>query len=281
MIRLGKTITKYKSSSLLILLISISLILMSISSGRYNFSPKKIGNSVFAVFQIAVNSTSNFITDTLNSISELKKLKTEHDALLEMIQKYQLKERGFIELKQENLRLKKQLDFKISSDYILKSAEIIANEPGNVFSSIVINRGTSHGVKNNMTVIAYQNGFQGLVGKIIEEGPLTSKILPISDNLSYVAARMQESRYEGLINGLGHIHGSLVMNYVNKNAFKSLKEGDLVITSGMQSIYPRGIYIGRIRGIDIPEWQTSLVLEIEPVIDFSRLEYVFILTGEK
>ena len=281
MINFGKTITRYKSGSLLILLLIISLVLMSVSTGRYNFSPKIIGNSVFSVFQITVNRTSNFVTDTLNSISELNKLKSEHDSLLETVQEYQLRERDFIELKQENIRLKKQLDFSISSDYIFQSAEIIAHEPGNIFTSIVINRGTSHGVKNNMPVIAYQNGFQGLVGKIIEAGPLTSKIMPVFDNTSYVAARMQESRYEGLINGLGNKHGFLLMNYVKKNAFKSLKEGDLVITSGMQSIYPRGIYIGRIRGIDIPEWQTSLVLEIEPVIDFSRLEYVFILTGER
>lgn len=281
MIRLGKTITRYKSSSLLILLIIISLVLMSVSSGRYSFSPKRIGISIFSVFQIAVNSTSNFVTDTLNSIGELKKLKREHDSLLEKILEYQIRDRDYIELKQENFRLKKQLDFKTSSEYIFKSAEIIAQEPGNIFTTIVVNRGTSHGVEDNMPVIAYQYGFQGLVGKIIEAGPLTSKILPIFDNTSYVAARMLESRYEGLINGLGNKNGSLLMNYVTKNAFKSLKEGDLVITSGMQSIYPRGLYIGRIRGIDIPEWQTSLVLEIEPVIDFSRLEYVLILAGEK
>lgn len=281
MIRLGKNITRYKSSSLLILLIIISLVLMTISSGRYNFSPKRIGNSVFSVFQIAVNSTSNFVTDTLNSIGELKKLKTEHDSLLEKILEYQIRDRDYIEVKQENFRLKKQLNFKTSSEYIFKSAEIIAQEPGNIFTAIVVNRGTSHGVENNMPVIAYQYGYQGLVGKIIEAGPLTSKILPVFDNTSYVAARMLESRYDGLINGLGNKNGSLLMNYVTKNAFKSLKEGDLVITSGMQSIYPRGLYIGRIRGIDIPEWQTSLVLEIEPVIDFSRLEYVLILAGEK
>ncbi len=49
----------------------------------------------------------------------------------------------------------------------------------------------------------------------------------------------------------------------------------------MQSIYPAGLFIGRIREITNPEWQTSLVLGIEPVIDFSKIEYVFILTGEK
>lgn len=281
MIRIGKTITKHKSSSLLLLLITISIALLSYSSGKYNFSPKIIGNSVFSVFQIAVNSTSNFVTNTLNSIGELKKLRAEHDYLLEKIMEYQIRDRDYIEVKQENDRLKLQLDFKLSSEYRFKAAEIIAQEPGNIFNTIVINRGTSQGVENNMPVIAYQYGYQGLVGKIIEAGPFTSKILPIFDNTCYVAARLMETRYEGLINGSGNRNGSLLMNYVTKNAFKSLKEGDLVVTSGMQSIYPPGLYIGRIREIDNPEWQTSLVLGIEPVIDFSRIEYVLILTGEK
>ena len=281
MIRLGKNISKHKSSSLLLLLITISFVLLSYSSGKYNFSPKIIGNSVFSIFQIAVNRTSYFVSNTINSIGELKKLRSEHDFLLEKIMEYQIRDRDYIEVKQENDRLKIQLDFKISSEYIFKAAEIIAQEPGNIFNSIVINRGTSHGVENNMPVIAYQYGYQGLVGKVIEAGPFTSKILPIFDNTSYVAVRLMESRYEGLINGSGNRNGSLLMNYVTKNAFKSLKKGDLVITSGMQSIYPSGLYIGRIREIDNPEWQTSLVLGIEPVIDFSRIEYVLILTGEK
>lgn len=281
MIRFREFVIRHKSGSLLILIIIISFVLMSVSSGKHNFMPKRIGTDVFSVFQIAVKSTSNFFTDTINSINELKKLKSEHDLLLKEVHEYQVLERDIIELKQENFRLKKQLDFKTSSDYNIVPAEIIAQEPGNIFNSIIINKGTHHGVKNDMPVIAYQDGFQGLVGKVLEAGTLTSKIMPIFDNSSYVASRMLQNRYEGLMNGSGDKYSTILMHYVTKNAIKSLKEGDLVITSGMQSIYPRGIYIGRIRDIDIPEWQTSLVLEIEPVIDFSRLEYVFVLTGDK
>ncbi len=281
MTELRKTVTKYKSILLLVLLIVISLFLMGYSSDKYNFLPKKIGNSIFSVFQIAVDSTSNFVTDKVDSVGELKKLRSEHGILLEKILEYQIRDRDYIEVKQENIRLKKQLDFKISSEYIFKSAEIIAQEPGNIFKTIVINRGTADGIKNNMPVIAYQYGYQGLVGKIIETSPLTSRILPIFDNTSYIAARLLETRYEGLINGSGNKNDLLLMNYVTKNALKSLRDGDLVVTSGMQSIYPRGLYIGRIRGIDSPEWKTSLILKIEPVIDFSRIEYVLVLTGEK
>ncbi len=281
MFKIGKIISKYKNASLLILLIFISLFSITLSTGQSNFSPKKIGNSIFSILQIAVNSTGNFITGTFNSIGELKKLKEEQQILLLKVQKYQIRDRDFLEINQENKRLKEQLDFKDSSDFTLISAEIIAHNPGNIFTSFVIDKGTLQGVERNMPVLAFQDGFQGLVGKIMETSLLTSKISLIIDNTSYVAAKLLESRYNGLTNGLGSINGNLLMNYVSKNAYNSIKEGDLVISSGMKSIYPGGIYIGRVRNIEVPEWQTSLVLEIEPIIDFSKLEYVLILSGEE
>jgi rod shape-determining protein MreC len=280
MFNFGKIINKYKSGSLLLLLVSISLLFISFSTGMNNFSPKRMGSSLFSIFQITINSTGHLIKNTFNSIGELKELKKEQELLLLKVKEYRIRDRNFLELKKENSRLREQLNFKKLSDFSFESAEIVAQDPGNIFSSLIINKGTLHGIEPNMPVLAYQDGFQGLVGKVIETSSFTSKILIIVDNTSYIAARIQESRYDGLINGLGNSSGSLVMNYVSKNASRTMKEGDLVISSGMQSIYPRGIYIGRVRNIEIPEWQTSLVLEIEPVIDFSRLEYVLILTGE-
>ena len=276
----GKITSKYKSSSLLILLILLSLILISFSTGTNDFSLKRIGTSIFSVFQISINSTNHFINDTFNSIGELKKLKNEQEYLIKKNQEYQVREREFLELKQENIRLRKQMDFIKSSESIFKSAEIIAKDPGNVFTTFVINKGTTHGIESNMPVLAYQDGFQGLVGKVVETSPYTSKIILIIDDFSFVAGRLLESRYEGLINGLGTKNGNLVMNYISKNAFNTISQGDLVVSSGMQSLYPEGIYIGRIRDIIVPEWQTSLVLEIEPIINFTKLEYVLILTGE-
>jgi len=281
MFNFGKIIVKYKSASLLLLLVSLSVISISLSTGQVNFSPKRMGSSVFSLFQITINSTTGFISNTFISIGELKILKIKQESLLLQVQKYQLRDRNFLELKQENTRLKEQLDFKTSSDFLFVAAEIIAKDPGNIFLSYVLDKGSSDGIEVNMPVLAFQDGFQGLVGKVIETSLLTSKIILIIDNTSYVASRLLESRYDGLTHGLGTSTSNIEMNYVGKTALKSIKEGDLIISSGMQSIYPRGIYIGRIRNIEVPEWKTSLVLEIEPVIDFKKLEYVLILTGEK
>ena len=281
MFRVGRSIQKYKNSTTLLLLLCLSLILMTVSSGRYDISPKKLGTSFFSIFQISASRASNYISDTINSINELKELKTEHDILLEKLKIYQRRERDFLELKEENTRLKRQLELIQTSDFKFESARVIAHEPGNIFNSFVIDKGSTNGIEKNMPVIAYQDGFQGLVGKIIEVSMFTSRIIPLIDNSSFVAARLLDTRYEGLLNGDPDVQNSLIMNYVSKNAVKFLNEGDLVISSGLQSIYPDGIYIGRIRGIKVPEWQTSLVLNIEPIINFSKLEYLLVLTGEK
>jgi hypothetical protein len=67
------------------------------------------------------------------------------------------------------------------------------------------------------------------------------------------------------------------MRYVKKIAIDAFGYGDLVVTAGLGGIYPKGINIGRVRIIRARDYETSLELEIEPIIDFSRLEYVFVL----
>ena len=177
MLRLGKTITKYIGSSLLFLLILISLFSISISICINNFSFKRLGSSVFSIFQISVNSSANFISNTFNSIGELQKLKEEQVILIKKVQEYQIRDRSFLELKQENEKLRKQLDFQIISEHKFISAEIIAQNPDNIFTSFVVNKGTTHGIEKHMPVLAYHDGFQGLVGKVLESSLYTSKIM--------------------------------------------------------------------------------------------------------
>jgi rod shape-determining protein MreC len=87
---------------------------------------------------------------------------------------------------------------------------------------------------------------------------------------------MERSRYEGLAMGSGSDELPLVVQYVKKRAREEIQFGDLVITSGLQSLYPPGIKVGRVSKFGFLIILTSMELEIEPIIDFSRLEFVFI-----
>ncbi len=278
--RFNNFFRKQSSFSILIAIVLLSLISISFSEKQTGFDIKRTGTAFFSFFQIGFARTTGFVNDTINSIGELRKLKSEYDSLRSKVSDYQVLQRDIIKLKQENKALKEQLNFSRTIDLKYKSAQIIAQEPGKLFKTLVIDAGTSKGIKKNMPVIAFQDGVQGLVGRIIEVTAYTSKILPVFDKNSYVGARMQKVRYEGLVNGDGNKYGYLTMSYVKKSAKEYIKFGDVVVTSGMRSVYPKGINIGRVREMDTSEWQPSLQLKVEPVIDFSRLEYVFVVTGE-
>ena len=274
---IGKFFNKHKTGSILFGLILFSTVLISFSSNSVSFKPKEVGQSFFSFFQIVFSEIGDFFSDTVNSISELRRLKDQYTEVRDKLENYKMVERDLVELRAENRTLREQLNFTQSHSYNYISAEIIAKDPGNMFNTITVNKGEAHGIKINMAVIAIQDGYQGLVGKVVEVGYLTAKILPLYDNFCYVTGRLQESRYEGLINGSGDNREILIMRYIKKRAKDEIKYGDIVVTSGMGLIYPKGIIIGRIRNIGAPEWETSLILDIEPAIDFSRLEYLFIL----
>ncbi|MBN2050057.1 MAG: rod shape-determining protein MreC [Spirochaetales bacterium] len=277
MIRISSFIKKHKKWSLLFSLLLLSILLMSFSTHTVVLKPKQFGFSVVSIFQSGVSAVGSFISDTVNSVGELRQLKREYNDLQSKMTQYQELERDYLQISKENAKLREQLGFSPSPSFERIPAEIIAKDPGNEFSTIVINKGRRHGIRRDMTVIAFQDGFQGLIGKVIETGAVTSIVRPLYDESSYVAARLQDTGYEGLIRGRGNQNTNLIMEYVKKRAKEEIQYGDLVISSGMQSMYPKGIYIGRVRAMNAKEWESSLELEVEPVMDFSRLEYVYVL----
>jgi rod shape-determining protein MreC len=141
----------------------------------------------------------------------------------------------------------------------------------------VINKGTVHGIKNNMPVIAFQNGMQALVGKVIQTAHLESLVMPLYDQRCFVSSRLARERYEGIVGGQGSPAFPLLMRSLTKRAREYVNIGDIIVTSGMGGVYPSDIIIGRVSKILFPEYETSLELEIESAIDFSRLEYVFVI----
>ena len=80
-----------------------------------------------------------------------------------------------------------------------------------------------------------------------------------------------------MVQGGGDSLSYLTMTSIPKSARERIDVGDLVVSSGLSSVYPKDIYLGRVRRIGAKAWEASLVLDLEPIVDFSRLEYVFVL----
>jgi rod shape-determining protein MreC len=255
-----------------------SFITLMISTQSLTGISKQLGLSVVSFFQHGFSTVGSLVSDTIYSIAELQRLEDSHRALLTQVESLGRMEREFTDLKQENDRLRQLLQLSSETSHSLVAARIVAKDPGNLYSTFILDKGAAHGIRKNQAVIAYQDGLEGLVGRIIEVSRSSCLVIPIFDSASYIGVRMDRSRYEGLAIGSGSDELPLVVQYVKKRARDEIQFGDLVITSGLQSLYPAGIKVGRVSKLRILDYLASMELEIEPIIDFSRLEFVFVIS---
>jgi len=238
---------------------------------------KSLGLTMFSGIRGGINEISSTVSQTVLSVQELSSLRREHIELVERLARYAQLERTSVEIIQENIRLREQLGFSQSLRHRHIPARLIGRDPNNLFSAFVINKGTRAGVEVNMPVIAFHGGTQGLVGKVIHSGAFESLVMPLYDARCFVASRLAESRYEGIVEGRGNPRSSLLMRYIIGRARDAISVGDMVVTSGMGGIYPPGINIGRVIRIHYEETELSMEIELEPVVDFFRVEYVFVI----
>ncbi len=174
------------------------------------------------------------------------------------------------ELRHENTRLNTILNGISSQGFTGVVGTVIGYDPTGWVQSIIVNRGTADGVREHQPVIFGD----GVVGQVVSAAPLTSQVLLIIDHASGVDAIVQRNRARGVLTGAG-LYGC-------KLQYVELKEqvaiGDLVITSGLDGIYPKGLSLGHISKVNKDTLFYSL--ELTPQVNFSRLESVFIVTGQ-
>jgi rod shape-determining protein MreC len=176
-----------------------------------------------------------------------------------------------IENRYENERLRKMLGFDLMLPYELKPAEVIAYSPTARFKSILINAGTGKGIDRNMPVISPS----GVVGKTVSAENNSAVVQLLFDPSCKVAARLQNSRAQGIVAFLG---GHL-LSLTNVPADQIVSVGDSVISSGLGGIFPEGLYIGRITDTRVKEGEMFYQIDIEPGANFSLLEEVFVITS--
>ncbi|MCL2265678.1 MAG: rod shape-determining protein MreC [Treponema sp.] len=263
-----------------VLLVIVSTVLLLLSTRDFIFGVKNVGLSFFSGIRGGIYEVTSFVSRTVLSISELATLRQEHASLLRQLDRFEELERSNAEIYQENIRLKEQLDFARTIRYRRIPAQISGRDPDNLFSALVVNKGSVSGVSNNMAVVAWQSGTQALVGKVIQTGAFESLVMPVFDNNAQVSARLSVSRFEGITEGQGSWDNPLLMRFVPRRAREEINTGDIIITSGMGGVFPPGINIGRVSGVNTLEYETTLEIEVVPMIDFSRLEYVFIIEAE-
>ena len=198
----------------------------------------------------------------------LQQVQQENSALRQELQTLQVRlqqERAEAQ-RTDNLRQLLELRERATLDTV--AAEVIAGAASPDFKTVTIDKGSSDALETDMAVIAPA----GVVGRIILPSRRASKVQLLIDRNAAAGALIERTRVQGIVVGIGD--GMLHMQYVPGTA--DVKTGDLVVTSGIDGIFPKGFVIGTIdhavRGAG-----AYLEILIRPAVDFSRLEEVLIV----
>jgi rod shape-determining protein MreC len=173
------------------------------------------------------------------------------------------------EIELENQRLRRLLEFRPRVRDEVVAARVIGRDALGASRSFVIDRGTSDGVERGAAVLAPE----GVVGHVFLAGRRAARVLLITDHNSGVDAVVQRTRARGIVEG--RIGGGCGLKFVKRT--ESLEPGDLVITSGVDGIFPKGLPIGRISTIDKRGPGLFQYAFVEPTVDFDVLEEVLVV----
>lgn len=204
---------------------------------------------------------------SVNALAEIGRLRDENSQLREALAQQPGLQAQIGELKAENGQLRQQLGLAQRSPLHYLSASVIGRSTDNWFDTITINRGTSSGLTRDMAVVTEQ----GLVGRIFRVTDRTATVMLITDRDSGVGALVAESRDVGVLQGQGQ--SGLKMQFFNPNA--QVSEGDSILTSGLNSVFPKGIPIGRVMQVTGANLSKQAV--IQPAVDFQHLERVLVV----
>lgn len=155
------------------------------------------------------------------------------------------------------------------SSYV--AADVIGRDPSPFLHYIIINRGSNDGLQRGMPVITEQ----GLVGRVDAVIADAARVQLITDPLSAINVRLQNSDVDAILSG--SVTGDLSLNLIPQDV--TIEEGDLVLTSGLGGGYPTDQIIGQVTNIRKREADLFQQASVQPVVDFSRLSIVLIITN--
>ena len=220
--------------------------------------------SVFFIFTAGVRETTSEYLNLLN----IKKMNSElrlKNAQLEVHQS------RFEEVLLENQRLKKLLEFKESNKMQLIAAQVVGGDLFKDHKTLTINKGTEHGLKSGMGVVT----LQGVIGYVFRPERWTSQIMLIEDRYSVVDAVVQRTRAHGIVEGKGH--SGCALKYVERS--EDVQIGDVVVTGGLDNIFPKGFPVAVVRNVESKRSSVSLKVDLDPVVDPAKVEEVFVISN--
>jgi len=267
---MARLLAERKPYLLLLILLTFNLALMSSrikSAGQRSILEEAI-LGVVSPFLKAASWVGQGVSGTWSEYVDLRGVRRENQRLSERVDALALKAQEAEEERQELGRLRELLDLRDSVPWTTLAARVIARGVDGSARTVTLDRGSHDGVRLNQPVLTPR----GIVGRVIETAPGTSKVQTVLDPNSGAAGLIQRTRVQGMVVGEGE--RACRMEYVSD--LSNVEVGDVIVTSGLDQIYPKGYTIGVVESIGEGEGLTKLVM-LRPEVDFRRLEEVLVV----
>lgn len=253
--------------------VAVSFLVLRSSNGISVF--ENVVGTVFRPIESAFSSAAGGVKNFFSNWRNYDKLQREYETLEMTNEELSLKLSGVEETEQENARLKVLLDAQDAYESLDPIyAKVIARDPGQWFDTFTINRGTTHGVTEGMSVVTGA----GLVGYVYEAGLTYAKVLTIIDTRSAVAVLVQRTRDNGVMRGevTEASDSAECYTYYLPNV-NNILPGDVIVTSGTDSLYPKGLTIGEVIAVSQETSSDGSYAIVSPYVDFRHVEEVLVL----
>jgi rod shape-determining protein MreC len=222
----------------------------------------------FSEVQRATTQSISGVRGMWSGYVALQKVQEENTALKQEMQNLQVRLQQERAEAQRTDNLRQLLELRERAQLDTVAAEVIAGAASPDFRTVTIDKGSSEALATDMAVISPA----GVVGRVILPSRRASKVQLLIDRNAAAGALIERTRVQGVVMGVGD--GTLKMQYVPGTS--DVKTGDLVVTSGIDGIYPKGFVIGTIDRADRGIGAYSEIV-VRPAVDFSRLEEVLIV----
>lgn len=227
---------------------------------------------ITAPFQKLIKQTTKSTEELWLNYFRLVDVHHENTQLKNEIHVLKMANSRYRELLATQERLEELLQFKQTINRPVLAAQVIGLDPTGWFKSVIIDKGKWAGLRLDMPVV---NAF-GVVGRVVSVSSNYAKVLLIIDQNSAVDCLVQRSRDRGMLKGL--MSEICKLDYVAKS--NDITVGDIVVTSGLGGVFPKGLPVGRI--LDVKEISGELFkdIKIRTAVDFSKLEEVLVILEE-
>lgn len=224
-----------------------------------------------------LSAVGEFVTTPVRAVGEWADSLSVSRAEVEEIrrQNAELRRRNaeLEEARQENERLRALVGLVEARELKSEGARVIGRATTPYEQVLTIDKGADDGVAAGMPVLAEG----GVLGQTIEVSDSSAKVRLIGDQKSKVAALLQRTRADGIV--AGSIGGELTMEFVSRDV--TVTVGDVVVTSGMGGVFPKGLLIGEVSDVEVKPSDLYPRIRVSPAVDTRRLEEVVVLTGVK